>query len=198
MRALTIISILFLFPAILHAQAASPELQAGNKAYRQQQYANAAESYRKALAQVPGSPIAGFNLGNALYKDKRNGEAQQAYDQAIQGAHGTRLLADTWYNKGVVLGADQKLEESVNAYKNALRLNAADTMARENLQRAMNELRRRREQEQQKQKKQNDQQKMSKQQVQQLLQALQDQERMLQQKVAKSRVPSPSQPEKDW
>jgi len=71
-------------------------------------------------------------------------------------------------------------------------------MARDNLQRAMNELKRRREQEQQKQKKQNEQQKMSKQQVQQLLQALQDQERMLQQKVAKSRVPSPSQPDKDW
>ena len=189
---------LFFFPCMVMAQAASPDLRAGNQAYKQQQYATAAESYRKVLSKTPGNPIAGYNLGNALFRDKRNGEAQQAYDQAITAARGSRLLSDAWYNKGVSLGADQKLEESINAYKNALRLNAADTMARDNLQRAMNELRRRREQEQQKQKKQNEQQKMSKQQMQQLLQALQDQERMLQQKVSKSRVPSPSQPEKDW
>jgi len=197
MRTIAIIS-LFFFPAMVQAQSASPELQTGNRAYKQQQYANAAESYRKVLARTPGNPVAGYNLGNALFRDKRNGEAQQAYDQAISAARGTRLLSDAWYNKGVALGADQKLEESISAYKNALRLNASDTMARDNLQRAMNELKRRREQEQQKQKKQNEQQKMSKQQVQQLLQALQDQERMLQQKVAKSRVPSPSQPDKDW
>ena len=197
MRTAIIITSFFL-PTMVLAQAAGGDLRAGNKAYKQQQYATAAESYRKVLARTPADPIAGYNLGNALFRDKRNGEARQAYDQAISGARGTRLLADAWYNKGVSLSADQKLEESINAYKNALRLNAADTLARENLQRAMNELRRRREQEQQKQKKQNEQQKMSKQQVQQLLQALQDQERMLQQKVAKNRVPSPSQPEKDW
>lgn len=197
MRRLLIISMLTL-PLGLHAQDANPDLRAGDKAYRQQQYANAAESYRKVLNKTPANPVAGYNLGNALFKDKRNGEALQAYDQAIKAARGSRLLSDAWYNKGVSLGADQKLEESINAYKNALRLNASDTMARENLQRAMNEVRRRQEQEQQRQKKKNEQQKMNKQQVQQLLQALQDQERMLQQKVAKSRVPSPSQPEKDW
>ena len=185
-------------PMVMHGQQTDPGLRAGDKAYRQQQYANAVESYRKVLARTPDDPIAAYNLGNALFRDKRNGEAQQAYDQAVKAASGSRLLSDAWYNKGVALGAEQKLEESIGAYKNALRLNAADTLARENLQRAMNELRRRREQEQQKQKKQNEPQKMNKQQVQQLLQALQDQERMLQQKVAKNRVPSPSQPEKDW
>lgn len=189
---------LFLLPLAMNAQSANPDIRSGDHAYRQQQYANAAESYRKVLSKTPGDPVAGYNLGNALFRDKRNGEAQQAYDQAIHAAKGSRLLADAWYNKGVSLSADQKLEESIGAYKNALRLNASDTLARENLQRAMNELRRRREQEQQKQKKQNEPQKMNKQQVQQLLQALQDQERMLQQKVSKSRVPSPSQPEKDW
>jgi Ca-activated chloride channel homolog len=180
------------------AQAQSAGLRAGNKAYRQQQYANAAEAYRKVLARTPGNAVAGFNLGNALYKDKRNGEAEQAFDLAIAHSAGTPLLADSWYNKGVVLGAEQKLGDAINAYKNALRLNPADTMARENLQRAMNEQRRRQEQEQQQQKKQNEPQKMNKQMLQQLLQALQDQERALQQKVAKNRVPSPSQPEKDW
>jgi Ca-activated chloride channel homolog len=179
------------------AQAQSAGLRAGNKAYRQQQYANAAEAYRKVLARTPGNAVAGFNLGNALYKDKRNGEAEQAFDLAIAHSAGTPLLADSWYNKGVVLGAEQKLGDAINAYKNALRLNPADTMARENLQRAMNEQRRRQEQEQQQQKKQNEPQKMNKQML-QLLQALQDQERALQQKVAKNRVPSPSQPEKDW
>lgn len=85
MRRLLIISMLTL-PLGLHAQDANPDLRAGDKAYRQQQYANAAESYRKVLNKTPANPVAGYNLGNALFKDKRNGEALQAYDQAIKAA----------------------------------------------------------------------------------------------------------------
>ena len=48
------------------------------------------------------------------------------------------------------------------------------------------------------QQKKKDQPKMTKQQVQQLLQALQEQEKKLQQKMQKMKIPSPSQPEKDW
>jgi hypothetical protein len=39
---------------------------------------------------------------------------------------------------------------------------------------------------------------MNKQQVQQMLNALQEQEKQLQQRMQKSKVPAPGQPEKDW
>jgi hypothetical protein len=100
----------------------------------------------------------------------------------------------------VVLSAQKKLGESISAYKDALRLNPADTLARQNLQRAINELKK----QQQQQGGQKDQQpkpksdKLNKQQVAQMLQALQEQEKLLQQKLNKSKVPAPVQPGKDW
>jgi Ca-activated chloride channel family protein len=196
MSRLAIIASLLL-PLCIQAQADRSALVSGNRSYRQQQYAKAAEQYQKALGLSPGNGMAGFNLGNALFRDKRNADAEKAYDGVIAGTRNARLARDAWYNKGVSLSAGQKLDESITAYKNALRIDPTDTLARDNLQRAMNELKRRKEQDQQ-QKKKEEQPKMNKQQLQQLLQALQDQEKMLQQKINHSRVPSPSQPEKDW
>ena len=46
----------------------------------------------------------------------------------------TALRSNSYYNKGVVLTKQQKLEESIEAYKNALRQNPDNTEARENLQ----------------------------------------------------------------
>jgi len=192
-----LIVIFLLIPRVLTAQTEAAAIRSGNQAYRQQQYARAAEQYQKALEQVPGNGTAGYNLGNALFRDKRSAEAEKAFDRVIAATRNADLARDAWYNKGVSLSNGQKLEESISAYKNALRIDPADSMARDNLQRAMNELKRRKEQEQQ-QKKKEEQPKMNKQQLQQLLQALQDQEKMLQQKINHSRVPSPSQPEKDW
>ena len=94
----------------------------------------------------------------------------------------------------------KKLPESIHEYKEALRLNPNDSLARENLQRALQE-----QKSQQQNNKKNDQkkdnkqqQKLNKQQVMQLLNALQEQEKLLLQKLQKTKVPSPGQPEKDW
>ena len=50
------------------------------------------------------------------------------------------LRSNSYYNEGVVLGKQQKLEESIETYKNALRQNPDNTEARENLQKALLEL----------------------------------------------------------
>ena len=50
------------------------------------------------------------------------------------------LKGKAYYNKGVVLSRSKKLEESIEAYKNALRQNPDDKEARENLQKALLEL----------------------------------------------------------
>jgi tetratricopeptide (TPR) repeat protein len=193
-----LLNIWMILPVCLMAQAGNSSLRAGNKAYREHDFTKAEESYRKAIDLSPANATAKFNLGDALFRGNRPIEAQKAFESVIVGSNEPKMIASAWYNKGVSLTAQQKLEESIDAYKNVLRIDPSDTMARDNLQRAMNELKRRRDQEQQQQKKQQEQKKMSRQQVQQLLQALQDQERMLQQKINHSRVPSPSQPEKDW
>ena len=184
-------------------QESDKDLLKGNRLYQSGDFDQAAAAFDKALARAPRNTTARYNLGNTYYRANRPDEAIASYDQAVADAGDQRLRADAWYNKGVVLGSQKKLAESIDAYKQALRLNPADSFARENLVRALRELQKQQQQEQENQKKkqqekQQQQPKMNKQQVQQLLQALQEQERQLQQKMQKMKVPSPSQPEKDW
>jgi tetratricopeptide (TPR) repeat protein len=185
------------------SQEADKDVLKGNRLYQAGDFDKAAVAFDKALGRVPRNTTARYNLGNTHYRANRPEEAIASYDQAMADAGDQRFKADAWYNKGVVLGSQKKLTESIEAYKQALRLNPADSFARENLVRTLRELQKQKQQEQENQKKkqqekQQQQPKMNKQQVQQLLQALQEQERQLQQKMQKMKVPSPSQPEKDW
>jgi Ca-activated chloride channel family protein len=187
------------------SQKEIPDLVKGNKSYREQQYEKAAEAYEKVLIKAPGNSIANFNLGNALYRKNNPAEAEKMFNATIDNGEDKKIVSDAWYNKGVALTQQKKLEESIEAYKQTLRLNPADTLARENLVRALREQKKKQQQEQEEKKKKKDEPekkkeepKMTKQQVQQLLQALQEQEKKLQQKMQKVKIPSPSQPEKDW
>ena len=126
-------------------------------------------------------------------------EAEKIFGLAAENTEDKLSRADAEYNKGVALTMQKKTAESIEAYKDALRLNPSDSMARENLQRALKEQQKQqnnKKNDQQKEKKQ--QQKLNKQQIMQLLNALQEQEKLLQQKLQKSKVPAPGQPEKDW
>ena len=167
------------------AQNGNGDIQKGNEAYKKQEYAKASVLYQKALQQNPGNNIAAFNLGNALFREDKADEAMAQFESSAESVNGKTGKADALYNRGVVLTKQKKLDESIAAYKDVLRLNPIDTMARQNLQRALNE----------KKKQQN---KLNKQQVAQMLNALQEQEKQLQQKMQKQKTPSPGQPDKDW
>ncbi len=175
----------------------------GNEAYRLQQYDKAVAAYKEALKADPGNAIALFNLGNALFKDKKYNEAANTYDEASKLTGNVKLQSQLFYNKGVALTQQQKLEESIAAYRQTLRMNTTDTLARENLQRALNEKQQQQKEQQQKEQKENQSRsnpqpnKLNKQQVEQLLKALEEQERKLQDKKMK-KSPAPGQPGKEW
>jgi tetratricopeptide (TPR) repeat protein len=205
MKAIVFIFLMILTAQLVLAQKDNRDLEQGNKLYKEQQFDKAAEAYEKVLVKAPKNSIANYNLGNTLYRKNNAAEAEKMFDATIDNSDDKRIVSDAWYNKGVSLTQQKKLEESIEAYKQALRLNATDTLARENLVRALRELKKKQQQEQDEKKKQKEQQdkkkeqpKMTKQQVQQLLQALQEQEKKLQQKMQKMKIPSPSQAEKDW
>ncbi len=206
-----IITIIFSFCLVLaaNAQKENEQIAKGNKAYKEQEYEKAVSAYKSALMVAPNNNIAKFNLGNAIFRNSNPADAEKIFDETIESNHSRELTANAWYNKGVTLTNQKKLEESIKAYKQALRLNPADTLARENLVRALRELQKKQEQDKDQKKKQDQEkkqqkekekqnQKMNKQQVQQLLQALEEQEKKLQQKMNQSKIPSPSQPDKDW
>ncbi|HRN57144.1 MAG TPA: tetratricopeptide repeat protein [Agriterribacter sp.] len=180
-------------------------IEKGNAAYRLQQYDKAVEAYKEALKAAPRNSVAAFNMGNALFKNGLYEEAAGTFDKAARLTDDKRLQSQLLYNKGVALTRQKALEESITAYKQALRLNSSDTLARENLQRALNE-RKQQEQQQENESRKKEQKedipkpqpnKLNKQQVEQLLKALEEQERKLHNRVMK-KAPVPGQPEKDW
>ncbi|HTN07076.1 tetratricopeptide repeat protein [Agriterribacter sp.] len=197
--------IMLLLAAPAFSQNTNRLIGKGNEAYRLQQYDKAVAAYKEALKADPRNSIASFNMGNALFKNKAYEEAADTFDKAVQLTNDKRLQSQLLYNKGVALTRQKALEESIAAYKQTLRLNSSDTLARENLQRALNE----KQQQQQQQENENQKKeqkedrpkpqpnKLNKQQVEQLLKALEEQERKLHDKMMK-RAPAPGQPEKDW
>ncbi len=201
-----ILSLLFIGTGSLYAQQSNKLINKGNEYYRQKEYDKAKSAYEKALANEPGSTIAAFNMGNALFREKKFDEAARTFDETIQKTKDKTLESQLYYNKGVALTQQKQLEQSIEAYKQSLRLNPSDSLARDNLQRALNEKKQQEQQQQQQQNKKQDkknpppqpkQNKLNKQQVQQLLKALEEQEKKLQEKIMK-KPPVAGQPDKDW
>ncbi len=187
----------------------------GNELYKQKNYDASQLEYNKALTADPKNATANYNNGNAQFRSGKPDDAIQSYDNTISSAKEKPLREKAFYNKGVALSKQQKLPESIDAWKDALKLDANDNDARENLQKALAEQKKQQEKQEnenkdkkdkkqdQKQKPQPEpkpqqqQSKLNKQQVEQLLKALQQKEKEIQQKMQKG-SPVPEKPEKDW
>ncbi|MFD2919361.1 tetratricopeptide repeat protein [Terrimonas rubra] len=140
-RLSTILSGLIITGSCLAQTTGTQDIKDGNQLYQSQEYAKAEEMYTKVPATDKHAQVALYNKANALYKQKKGDEALQLYNQLIaDNSIKKELLAKIYYNKGVIFSAGQKLPESIEAYKQALRLNPDDTEARENLQKALLEL----------------------------------------------------------
>jgi tetratricopeptide (TPR) repeat protein len=206
----TAVLLLMFIPLLSFSQTKEKLIKKGNDAYDEKKYQEAAESYLKATAKDPANEKAFYNLGNALYKDKKAEESLSAYDAAILHSKNAIDKSAAWYNKGVVLQNDKKGAECIEAYKNALKLNPADEDARLNLQKALMQQKQEQQKEDEKKKQQQKQQqnqkkdnpkpqpKMTKKEAEEKLKALLQHEKNLQDKLRKADVASPEKPEKDW
>ncbi len=115
-------------------------IQKGNELYKQQQYQQAEAVYNEVLEKQPSNGTAKYNRAIALHKQGKSDEAIKAFDDLAFKSEDRELKAKAYYNKGAILSSQKKLEESIEAYKNALRQNSTDKDARENLQKALMEL----------------------------------------------------------
>jgi len=196
------------------AQKNDAAIRRGNELYKQKNYEGSQQEYNKALATDPKNATANYNNGNAQFRANKQDESIQSYDNTIDNSTDKTVREKAFYNKGVALSKQQKLQESINAWKESLKLDANDNDARENLQKALQELKKQQEQKnnedkdkkdkkqdqkqkQPEQKPQQQQSKLNKQQVDQLLKALEQKEKEIQQKMQKG-SPQPNKPEKDW
>ncbi|OSZ80945.1 hypothetical protein CAP36_06825 [Chitinophagaceae bacterium IBVUCB2] len=183
-------------------------IQSGNDLYKQQQFDQAATEYENALKADPANTTAKFNRANTLTKQNKSDEAVKAFTQIAGDAKEAALKAKSYYNKGAVLSQQKKLEESAEAYKNALRQDPNDKEARENLQKALLELKKKNpppKKQDDKQKKKNEQQqkkqqqsKLSPKEAEQRLKLLEQKEKEAQQRLQKQKSKSGGSQTKDW
>jgi len=123
-----------------HAQDSQVKMREGNEHYRQQQFTEAEAAYSEAIRIRPAGLEARFNHASALVRLNRQEEALKEFDDIGFKSNEPGLKSKAYYNKAVILSGQNKLEESIEAYKQALRYNPADQQARENLQKALTEL----------------------------------------------------------
>lgn len=177
-------------------------IQKGNEFYKKQEFAKAETAYNEAVTAEPSSANAKFNLGNALYKQNKQEQSIKQFDDVANEAVKTGLKAKSFYNKGVVLSGQKRLEESIEAYKNALRQSPDDKEARENLQKALLELKKKNppkpKQDSKKKKQEQPKSAMDRKEAEQRLQLLAQKEKEVQQRMQKEKSKTGASQSKDW
>jgi tetratricopeptide (TPR) repeat protein len=163
-----IFSILIIASSIAYSQSERSLIREGNKFYSDNKYLDAEVSYRKSLEKNKDSKVGAFNLGDALYKQEKHDEAAEEFRIATSKETDKESKAKAFHNLGNSLLKSQKLQESIEAYKNALKLNPKDVDTKYNLEYAKRMIQQQQQQQQQnkdqqKQDKQEDKQKQEKQ-----------------------------------
>ncbi|HYK56454.1 MAG TPA: tetratricopeptide repeat protein, partial [Flavisolibacter sp.] len=136
------------------------------------------------------------NLANALQRQKKYDEAVQVLEKLYGSGVNNNLRSAAAYNQGVAHTKQKALEPSIESYKKALRLNPDDKEARENLQKALSELKKKQDEEQKEQKK--SQSNMSQKEAEQKLNLLQQKEKQLQERLQNQNKQKGGKQAKDW
>ncbi len=126
------------FATVLPAQNAHRELLRGDRAYRQNNYAEAEQYYRQAENKQSGVQ-SWYNLGNSLYQQEQYEEAAAHFRKAAEASTDPHMRARAWYNLGNAQFRQGDLPAAIEAYKNALRNNPQDADTRHNLALAQKE-----------------------------------------------------------
>lgn len=201
---LTIYSLLFTLAATAQQLQPTQLMAEGNRWFREGQFEKAIPKYQEALKQADTLQAVRYNLGAAQYRTKAFEEAEKAFDETAEKAPDNTLKQKALYNKGVSLTRQKKLQESIAAYKAALRIDPTDEDSRLNLQKALEELRKQQQKQEQPKKNPQQEKNQNKQQppankkmIEQWLQSLKQKEQEVQQKMLNKGRAS-KQPEKDW
>ena len=144
-----LIIILLLFPMIGFAQKEAKLIRKGNKSYKDGEFKEAEINYRKSLQVNNQSVKSNFNLGDALYEQEDFESSKQQFDALSKSIEDPILKAEAFHNLGNSFLAADKYQESVEAFKNALRNNPADADTRYNLEYARQKLQEEQEQQEQ-------------------------------------------------
>jgi Ca-activated chloride channel family protein len=146
-----IMSVFLIISATLFAQTDKKFIRQGNREYDKEKFSESEISYRKAVDNNKQSPDAVFNVGDALYKQKKFEEAGKQFIENTNQSDDKVKKSAGLYNLGNSLLKANKLEESINAYKSSLKLRPGNKEAKYNLAYAQDLLKLQQEQQKQQQ-----------------------------------------------
>lgn len=160
----TIIISLFIFLAVsAFGQNERKFIRNGNKLFMEAvrdttkldtvKFSNAETEYRKALNKKPTDVKWNYNLADALYKQNRFDEAAGKFNELSEKLETPEEKARALHNMGNSQLMQQKLDESIESYKKALRQNPSDLDTKYNL--AYAQMLKKKQEEQQKNQDQN-------------------------------------------
>ena len=144
-------------------KAERDHIREGNKLYNKEQFTDAEIAYRKSLEVNSRSFNGIYDLGNALYRQQKYPEAAEQYKLVAaqrerflsENPANVNRLAQVFHNLGNIGMQAKDYANSIEAYKQSLRLNPADDETRYNLALAQ-KLLENQEQEEQEQEQQQD------------------------------------------
>ena len=146
-----LLCLLMVISVSLYAQTDKKYIRKGNREYDKSKYSDSEIFYRKAVDKNSQSPDALFNIGDALYKQNK---FEEAGNQFIENANQTNdkvKKSAGLYNLGNSLLKANKVQESIEAYKNSLKLHPDNPEAKYNLSYAQDLLKQQQQQQQQQQ-----------------------------------------------
>lgn len=125
--------VLLLNSVLIFGQEKDKNLYNGNQLFKEKKYADAEADFRVTESKKsPKKATAGYNLGNSVYRQNQQGEAQIRYIQALEHAKTKEEKHRIYHNLGNTFMLDKNYEAAAEAYKNALRNNPNDEETRYN------------------------------------------------------------------
>jgi tetratricopeptide (TPR) repeat protein len=144
---------MFLLVFGLHAQSWQEHFDEGKRLYKAKDYEGAYRAFQKAQAGAPNPAQIGPFLAQSAYRANMFKEAAEAYNRSIVDD------SDTWshYNEGNAHYKSDDYAKAIESYKEALRKDPTNEMARYNLTQAMKKMKQQQEQQNQQQNQNNNQ-----------------------------------------
>ncbi len=147
----TSLCLLILLTVTLNAQTDKKYIRKGNREYENNKFSESEIDYKKAIDANKQSNDAIFNVGDALYKQKKFEEAGKQFVENTNESSDKIKKSAGYYNLGNSLLKANKIEESIDAYKNSLLLRPNNEDAKYNLGYAQDLLKKQQEQQKQQQ-----------------------------------------------
>jgi Ca-activated chloride channel homolog len=146
---LSLLILLFLLP-LAYSQTELKLIRQGNREYKDGKFVESETKYREATDKNQKNTIAVFNTGDALYKQNKFEDAGKLFTGNSEMFADKSKKAASLYNLGNSLLMADKPAESIDAYKEALKLDPSSMEAKYNLAYAQDLLRQEQEDKQNK------------------------------------------------